>query len=81
MENEIAIAPIAGWETGTVEAYGIGIVTLQYLVSPMESPEQAHASPTFALTPPQLRELGQKLIELAQHLERSAQTSSGSPTH
>jgi biofilm regulator BssS len=79
--NDIPLAPVTGWELGPVAAYGIGILTLQYLVSPMESPEQAHASPTFALTSPQLRELGQKLIELSQKLETTPQTSSGSPTH
>jgi len=81
METEIALAPVAGWQTGTVEAYGVGILTLRYLVSPMESLEQAHASPTFALTRSQLRELGQKLIELSQRLENAGETSDGSPTH
>lgn len=79
--NDLPIAPITGWQTGTVEAYGIGILTLQYLVSPSESLEQSHASPTFALTPPQLRELGEKLIELSDRLARTPQTSAGSPTH
>jgi biofilm regulator BssS len=79
--NDVPLSPVTGWQTGTIEAHGIGILTLYYLVSPMESTEQAHASPTFALTPPQLRELGQKMIELSQRLESTPPTSAGSPMH
>ncbi|WP_395706825.1 bssS family protein [Casimicrobium huifangae] len=68
-QEEVPLSPVAGWQTGVISSYGIGILTLHYLVSPMETLAQAHSSPTFALTPPQLRELGQKMIELAGMLE------------
>lgn len=81
MTDERTISPMTGWETGTVGAYGIGLLTIQYLVSPMESLAQAHSTPTFGLTIPQLRELGQKMLELARTLETTPQTASGSPQH
>lgn len=75
------LAPVVGWTSSTVTAYGIGFFTLQYLVSPMESAQQAHTSPSFALTVPQLRELGQRMLYLAEQLETNPETSAGSPQH
>lgn len=80
-EQDEPLAPVAGWTSGTVAAYGIGFLTLRYLVSPTESLEQAHTSPNFALTAPQLRELGQRMLFLADQLEKTPQTSAGSPQH
>ncbi len=77
-EQDEPLAPVAGWKTGTVPAYGIGFVTLRYLVSPTETQEQAHSSPK---TVPQLRELGQRMLFLADQLEKTPQTSAGSPQH
>ncbi|WP_312368095.1 hypothetical protein [Stenotrophomonas sp.] len=80
-EQDEPLAPVAGWKTGTVPAYGIGFVTLRYLVSPTETLEQAHSSPNYAMTVPQLRELGQRMLFLADQLEKTPQTSAGSPQH
>lgn len=81
MENQedVPLSPVAGWQTGIVSSYGVGILTLKYLVSPMESLAQAHSSPTFALMPAQLLELGQKLIELAGRLENPASPDASVP--
>lgn len=80
-ERDTALAPVLGWTSSTVTAYGAAFFTLEYLVSPMESPAQSHTSPNFALTAPQLRELGQRMLFLADQLERNPQTSAGSPQH
>lgn len=70
-EEEIPLAPCAGWETGIVAAYGIGIMRIRYVVSPMERGDSDfHMSPTYALTSDQLRELGQKMLSLAEALEQ-----------
>ncbi|HEL4110788.1 TPA: hypothetical protein UM343_000909 [Stenotrophomonas maltophilia] len=80
-QEQKALAPVTGWDSGVVAQYGIGFFTLKYLVSPTERVEQSHESPTFALTAVQLRELGQRMQKLAEHLERNPQTSDGSPQH
>ncbi|MFS8372393.1 hypothetical protein JH314_08185 [Xanthomonas campestris] len=80
-EEEIPVSPISGWDISAVKAYGAGLVTFKYLVSPMESVAQAHTSPTYALMPPQLRELARALTVLAEELESSPTTSEGSPQH
>ncbi|GEM_PF-1774289 len=80
-ERDTALAPVLGWTSSTVTAYGAAFFTLEYLVSPMESAAQAHKSPNFVLTKDQLRELGQRMLFLADELERSPPTSAGSPQH
>lgn len=81
MNEEIPLSPVTGWETGVIPAYSAAILTLHYLVSPMESLGQAHSSPRFALTVPQLRELAQKMNWLADKLESSPATADGLPAH
>lgn len=81
MEEEIPLNPITGWDTGIVSAYGIAFIKFHYLVSPMESVAQAHPSPTYAMTPVQLRDLGQKLNWLADQLDATPPTSAGSQQH
>lgn len=80
-QEDLPLAPVAGWDSGVVTQYGIGFFTLKYLVSPTEKVAQAHDSPRFALTSVQLRELGQRMLTLAEHLERNPPTSAGSPQH
>jgi len=80
-EQEIQAAPVAGWEIRAVAPLGIALVTLQYLASPMESLAQAHASPNFALTPMQLRELAQALERAARVVESSAPQAPPGPKH
>lgn len=80
-QEQKPLAPVAGWDSGVVTQYGIGFFTLKYLVSPTEKVAQAHSSPNYALNSVQLRELGQRMLTLAEHLERNPPTSAGSPQH
>lgn len=80
-QEDIPVSPISGWDISAVQAYGAGLVTFKYLVSSMESVAQAHTSPTYALMPPQLRDLAKALTVLADQLESSPPTSAGSPQH
>jgi hypothetical protein len=80
-QEDLPLAPVAGWDSGVVTQYGIGFFTLKYLVSPTETVAQAHSSPRYALTSAQLRELGQRMLSLAEHLESNPPTSAGSPQH
>lgn len=81
MEDEIPVRPVAGWTAGPVPSLGIGVLMFRYLASPMESPEQAHASPNFAMTAAQLRELAQRMLDIAAKLESSPESGSGHPKH
>jgi hypothetical protein len=81
MAEEFPLAPVAGYTSAPVSPLGLAFIRFAYLVSPMESPEQAHDSPNFALTAPQLRELGQRMLSLAEHLECSGAEGSELPKH
>lgn len=81
MTEDLALAPVMGWESATIPAYNSGFITFHYLVSPMERPEQAHQSPRFGLTEAQLRELGQRMLLLADALASSPPSSSGLQTN
>lgn len=80
-QEEQPLAPVAGWDSGVVTQYGIGFFKMKYLVSPTEKVADAHSSPNYALTAVQLRELGQRMLFLADALEKTPQTSAGSPQH
>jgi hypothetical protein len=79
--NDIAISPVAGWDLRQVRAYGIALLTLKYLVSPIESPDQAHSSQNFGLIPAQLRELAQTMLKAADSLESAPPTGAAGPTN
>ncbi|MDX3932665.1 MAG: hypothetical protein QHC77_12095 [Stenotrophomonas sp.] len=79
--EEMTLAPVAGWDSGVSTQLGIGFFTLKYLVSPTERVAQAHSSPRYALTAIQLRDLAQRMLTLAEHLENNPPTSAGSPQH
>lgn len=81
MNDDIVLSPVMGWESATIPAYNAGFFMFHYLVSPMERPEQAHSSPRFALTEAQLRELGQRMLALADALASAPQSSGGAPTN
>lgn len=82
MDNgDFVLAPTAGWETRLIQAYGAAAITIRYLVSPMQPPEQAHSSPNFLLTAPQLRALATSLLEAAQRIESGGAEGSGLPKH
>lgn len=80
-KDGMTLAPVIGWSSSTVTAYGVGFFNFEYVVSPTETAAQAHKSPNFALTPEQLRELGQRMLFLADILEKTPETSAGSPQH
>lgn len=81
MKEEMHLAPVTGWETRLIPAYGAVAVTLRYLVNPMESPEQAHQSPHFVMHAPQLRELAEGLLQAAQRLEKADSSVAQPPRH
>lgn len=81
MTDEIPLAPVAGWELKTVPSLGAVVLTLQYLVSPMESPMQAHNSKNFAFHTAQLRELAAALIRAADKAESAGMSAPPGPTN
>lgn len=82
MENEeIPLRPVAGWELRGIPHMGAVMVTLQYLVSLMETPEQSHASPNFVFHTAQLRELAAAMIRAADKVESGPTPTDGLPKH
>jgi len=81
MTEEFTLAPVAGWEIRLIASVGGVAVTMKYLVSLMERPDEAHSSPNFLLAAPQLLELSKALLEAAQRLESSPAPGAIGPTH
>lgn len=81
MENELPLAPAAGWQLRTVPQLGAVALTLEYLVSPMERAADAHASPNFLFHIAQLRELAHAMLRAADKAETAGQSSDGLPSH
>lgn len=79
--EEFTLAPIAGWETRLIAPIGAAAVTFQYLVSPMETPDQAHRSPNYLMTATQLRELANALLQAADRVVASGTQGAGLPRH
>ena len=80
MTDEIELRHVVNWITASA-SHGYGILELQYLANPMDKPELALGSPTFALTSAQLRELGTKLVWLAEQVEAIPIPGAGLPKH
>lgn len=80
-EEEIALTPVAGWEIGTVPAYGALMLRLDYLTHATQSPDQAHKSPTFVIQTAQARELAQRILVACEKLESGPPPGTGLPKH
>jgi hypothetical protein len=79
MSDEISLAPVAAWELQSIPHMGAVALTLQYLVSPMETPEQSHGSPNFLFHTALLRELAQAMIRAADKAESDGMSSPPGP--
>lgn len=81
--EEARLAPIARWTIDLARGAGGSavVLTLRYLVSPMETLEQAHASPHFALTAELARTLAAELTAAAAKLESLPPRTAGGPQH
>lgn len=62
--------PLVGYETSPVLALDACIIRFRYLLSPM-GPDTAETVPLFLHTT-ELRQLGQRILEIAGALERNA---------
>lgn len=80
-EKDIPLAPIAGWTTGPVPAYGAVILRLDYLTHPMQQIDEATQSPHFLLTAAQALELSEALKKHAAGLQDGPPQGTGLPKH
>lgn len=81
MADEIPLRPAAGWQLRSIPSMGAVALTIEFLVSPMESPDQAHPSPNFLFHTAQLRELAHAMLQAADKVDALPPSTSGLPTH
>ncbi|MFC7408732.1 hypothetical protein [Hydrogenophaga atypica] len=81
MTQDIPLAPIAGWTTGPIPAYGAVILRLDYLLHPTQQPSEALQTPHFVLTAAQALELSEALKKHAAALKDGPPEGTGLPKH
>lgn len=81
MTDEIQMAPATGFDLRSVPALNAVALTIQYLVSPMERPDQAHQSPNFLFHTAQLRELAEAMIRAADKTDSVGMSSPPGPSN
>lgn len=60
-QEAIVALPVAGWELRTVPALDALLITISFLATPMDRPQDVQAR-TFALHRTQARELAQRIL-------------------
>lgn len=69
--GDVAVFPVTGLRTGTAMKGQAGVLRIEYGTEPTLQKRKAQQ---FLLTPRQIRELGQRLADLADRLDASAGT-------
>ena len=81
MEQNIALAPVAGWDIGPIPALGAVTLRLGYLTHATQQPEQAQQTPRLVMTAAQCLELIEALKRAAEVLRSGPAEGSGLPQH
>lgn len=78
--EEIPLAPVAGWQIAPVSAYQAVMLRLDYLTHATQQPDEAHQTPNLVLTAAQALELSEALKK---HVALAAQGTPGAglPKH
>lgn len=72
MEERTQVMPVTRWGTSQAPSHQVGLLRLEYLSTPDQKPDQAHASPVYGFSPQQLRALADSLRQVADQLEAAA---------
>ena len=80
-EEEIKLYPIAAMTVGPVPRLGIVVMRPDFLVTEMETTEQAHHGRTYALTPVQAKSLVQQIQKALAMLESAPPPDGGGQKH
>lgn len=81
MPDEIALFPVAGWQSGPVPAHGLIALKFQYLSTPMQRIEEAQTTQMFAMTADQTRQLIEDLQRQLDRLESDGSLGAGVDHH
>lgn len=80
-EGQVPLAPISGFSTAPISAYGAVMLRFQYLTHPTQALEEAHTSPSYVLLAAQARELIQQIERALARLESGPPQGTGLPRH
>lgn len=80
-QAEIPLSPVAGWELGTIAAYGAVMLRIDYLTHATQTAEEAQKSPTFVIHTAQARELAQRILVACEKLESGPPPGTGAAKH
>jgi hypothetical protein len=78
--EEIPLAPVAGWQIAPISAYQAVMLRLEYLTHATQQPEQAHQTPHLVLNAAQALELSEALKKHAA-LATQGTPGAGLPKH
>lgn len=78
-QNETPLFPVADWTIGPIEQYGIVAMRLGFLSHPLQKLSESDPGRMYGLTTAQAREIAQKILDEADHLERRVASAPGSP--
>lgn len=79
--DELQLAPIAGWEIKSIAAFGALILRLDYLTHATQKPDEPHQTPNFVMNTAQARELAQRILAGCEKLESGPPPGTGLPKH
>ena len=80
MNEEISLAPLAGWQVAPITAYGAVMLRLDFLTHATQRPEEAQTTPNLVLTVAQALELSEALKKHAA-LAMQGKPGEGMPQH
>lgn len=80
-DDEIPLAPVAGWDIAPISAYGAVMLRLQYLTHATQQPAEAHHTPHLVLHAAQALELIAALQRVVSALETAPPQGTGLPRH
>lgn len=81
MNDEIPLAPLAGWQCAPISAYGAVMLRLSYLLHPMQRVEEAQHTPSIVMTAKQCQELIEALQAKLSVLESGPAEGTGLSRH
>ncbi|MDA8522326.1 hypothetical protein [Acidovorax sp. NCPPB 4044] len=79
--DELPLAPVAGWQLKSIPAYGALVICFDYLSHETQTPEEAQQSQNFVLNTAQARELAQRILVQCDKLESGPPQGTGLPKH
>ncbi|GAB3099807.1 hypothetical protein G8770_03665 [Aestuariicella hydrocarbonica] len=78
-QDKIPLFPISDWTIGAVDNYGIIAMRLGFISNPSQTLSKSDTGRMYGLTVGQARQLAQKILDAANHLEKNGHSPVGQP--